>query len=53
MNTAIVNGFCPIRSSNVSGAAPLSVFAEVVHTVPMRFLDNPFDDDEVYDFEKP
>jgi NAD-dependent DNA ligase len=53
MNTTLVNGFGPIRSPNVSGAAPLSAFAEVVQTVPMRFLDNAFDDDEVHDFEKP
>jgi DNA ligase (NAD+) len=52
MNTSLVNEFGPIRSPNVSGAAPLSAFAEVVQTVPMLSLNNAFDDDEVHDFEK-
>ncbi len=34
------------------GAAPLSAFAEVVHSIPMLSLNNAFDDDEVHDFEK-
>jgi NAD-dependent DNA ligase len=53
MNTTRVNGIGLIRPSNVSGAAPLSVFAEVVQTVPMLSLNNAFDDDEAHDFEKP
>jgi NAD-dependent DNA ligase len=53
MNTSLVNGFSLIRPSNVSEAAPLSAFAEVVHTVLLLSLNNAFDDDEAHDFEKP
>jgi hypothetical protein len=53
MNTTLVNGFGLIRSSKSGLRHSLSAFAEVVHTVPMLFLNNAFDDDEVHDFEKP
>jgi DNA ligase (NAD+) len=34
------------------GAAPLSAFAEVVHTLPMLSLNNAFEASEVHDFDK-
>jgi DNA ligase (NAD+) len=34
------------------GAAPLSAFAEVVHTIPMLSLSNAFENEEVHDFDK-
>jgi len=34
------------------GAAPLSAFAEVIHTIPMLSLGNAFENEEVYDFDK-
>jgi DNA ligase (NAD+) len=34
------------------GAAPLSAFAEIVHTIPMLSLGNAFENQEVHDFDK-
>jgi DNA ligase (NAD+) len=34
------------------GASPLSVFAEVVHTLPMLSLGNAFAEEEVYEFDQ-
>jgi len=34
------------------GAAPLSAFAEVVHSIPMLSLSNAFENKEVHDFDK-
>jgi len=34
------------------GAAPLSVFAEVAHTIPMLSLGNAFDEQEFHNFDK-
>jgi DNA ligase (NAD+) len=34
------------------GAEPLSTFAQVIHTLPMLSLNNAFNEEEVYDFEK-
>lgn len=34
------------------GAAPLKVFSEVQHSIPMLSLDNAFDDQDIFDFDK-
>lgn len=34
------------------GAAPLKAFSEVQHAIPMLSLDNAFDDQDIFDFDK-